>query len=195
MIIIANRVPSRVTPAGILWETRYNGPANEFDRPSNVDIAPSGDVIVCGPGVVLKYDGVTGKLRWQNSAGVQVLVVDAHGDLYAAGSEDNGYKKGVHCGNKGFKAIQRAPTSLIRWIWIVKGMSLLPAILLTVSGHKVLSHSTGHGPLLNRFALWGSQGAARPPRPTPGRSGVGVRASFCQRISMPPPGQPSFIAG
>jgi hypothetical protein len=94
MLVLANRIPSRMAPAGIVWEIRDHDPSDEFDKPGGVLIDPSGDVILFAAGRILKYDGTTGKTRWRHPANVQVLAIDASGDLYAAGSEVVGYKRG-----------------------------------------------------------------------------------------------------
>ena len=94
LLLIANRTSTRVAPAGIVWEIRDHDPSDGFDKPGGVLIAPSGDIILFGSGRVLKYDGTTGETRWRIPTNTQVLAIDAHGDLYAAGSEVVGYRNG-----------------------------------------------------------------------------------------------------
>ncbi len=94
LLIIANRIPTRVAPPDIVWEIRDHEPDDGFDKPGGVLIAPSGDIILFGSGRILKYDGITGETRWRIPTNVQVLTIDAHGDLYGTGSEVIGYKNG-----------------------------------------------------------------------------------------------------
>lgn len=94
MLVLTNRIPSRMAPAGIVWETRDHDQSDEFDKPGGVLIDRSADVILFGAGRILKYDGITGEIRWRIPANAQVLAIDAHGDLFAAGSEVIGYKNG-----------------------------------------------------------------------------------------------------
>ncbi len=83
LLVLANRIPSRKAPAGIVWEIRDHDPSDEFDKPGGVLIAPSGDIILFGSNRILKYDGITGETLWRNPTTAQVLAIDAHGDLYA----------------------------------------------------------------------------------------------------------------
>lgn len=94
LLLIANRIPTRVAPAGIVWEMRDHNPNDGFDNPGGVLNSPSGDIILFGSGRILRYDGITGEARWRIPSNAQVLAIDAHGDLYAAGSEVIGYKNG-----------------------------------------------------------------------------------------------------
>jgi PQQ-like domain len=104
LLIIANRIPSRAIPAGILWESRYNGTANEADTPSAIAVDIHGDILVLGSSfgakdglVVLKYEGASGKLIWRQDyerASASSIVLDSCGDLYVAGSESKGFRNG-----------------------------------------------------------------------------------------------------
>lgn len=94
LLLIANRIPTRVAPAGIVWEMRDHNPNDGFDKPGGVLIAPSGDIILYGSGRILKYDGITGEIRWRIPTNAQLLTIDAHGDLSGTGSEVIGYKNG-----------------------------------------------------------------------------------------------------
>ncbi|MES2922931.1 MAG: PQQ-binding-like beta-propeller repeat protein [Verrucomicrobiota bacterium] len=89
LLVLANRIPSRVAPAGIVWEIRDHNPSDEFDKPGGVLIAPSGDIVLFGAGRILKYHGTTGKALWRNANNAQVLAIDSHGDLYAANPGGN----------------------------------------------------------------------------------------------------------
>jgi outer membrane protein assembly factor BamB len=93
-LFIANRIPNRAAPAGIVWEMRDHNPSDEFDKPGGMLIAPSGDIILFGSGRILRYDGTTGETRWRIQTNAQFLAIDAHGDLYGTGSEIIGYKTG-----------------------------------------------------------------------------------------------------
>lgn len=84
LLLIANRIPTRVAPSDIAWEIRDHNPSDGFDKPGGVLVAPSGDIILFGSGRILRYDGTTGETRWRNPANTQVLAIDAHGDLYTA---------------------------------------------------------------------------------------------------------------
>jgi outer membrane protein assembly factor BamB len=94
LLVLANRIPSRMPPPGIVWEIRDQSPSDEFDKPGGVLIDPSGDIILFGSGRILKYDGKTGSMRWRMKTNVQVLTIDKHGDLFAAASKVIGYKTG-----------------------------------------------------------------------------------------------------
>ncbi len=48
LLLFANRIPTRMAPAHIVWEIRDHNPSDEFDRPGGVLIAPSGDIILSG---------------------------------------------------------------------------------------------------------------------------------------------------
>jgi hypothetical protein len=94
LLVIANRIPTRAIPAGIVWEVRVHDPNDEFDKPGGVFMAPTGEIILLGSGRILKHDRITGEVRWSIPTNAQFLVVDTQGDIYIAGTETIGYKRG-----------------------------------------------------------------------------------------------------
>ncbi|WP_375433978.1 SBBP repeat-containing protein [uncultured Hymenobacter sp.] len=88
-----------------LWQARYNGPANNFDLPTNVAVDGSGNVYVTGTSytdtqsdyATLKY-AANGQQQWvalynEPSGGydlVRGLAVDAAGNVAVTGTSDNG---------------------------------------------------------------------------------------------------------
>jgi hypothetical protein len=84
-----------------LWVSRFNGPGDGRDEPSDIDIDPFGNVIVTGwcytdgtnyyDILVLKYDSA-GNLLWQatydggsDNDHAQALTIDAAGNIYITG--------------------------------------------------------------------------------------------------------------
>ncbi len=88
---VANITPNRPKPAGIEWESRFNGPANERDNPVAIASDATGNIVVLGNSVV-KYEGATGRLLWAQPYGGSALVIDQQGDICVAGSEKNGFR-------------------------------------------------------------------------------------------------------
>jgi outer membrane protein assembly factor BamB len=126
-LLIANRIPTRVAPAGIVWEMRDHNPSDEFDKPGGMLIAPSGDIILFGSGRILRYDGTTGETRWRIPTNAQLLAIDAHGDLYAANS--SGIVLCKYAGEDG---------KLI-WKQTYEGRAWIQSIALDSSGNPVIA--------------------------------------------------------
>lgn len=126
-LLIANRIPTRVAPAGIVWEMRDHDPSDEFDKPGGMLIAPSGDIILFGSGRIIRYDGTTGEIRWRIPTNAQVLAIDAHGDLYAANS--SGIVLCKYAGEDG---------KLI-WKGAYEGRAWIQSIALDSSGNPVIA--------------------------------------------------------
>lgn len=126
-LLIANRIPTRVAPAGIVWEMRDHDPSDVFDKPGGVLIAPSGDIVLFGSGRILKYDGITGKTRWRIPTNAQVLAIDAHGDFYTA--NPGGIVLCKYAGGNG---------KLI-WKRTYEGRAWIQSIALDSSGNPVIA--------------------------------------------------------
>ena len=72
----------------LLWEKRYNGAANSADFAWAVAVDGSGNVVVTGDSVTIKYlaDG-TG--AWTNNGGATALTVDGSGNVVVTGTSYN----------------------------------------------------------------------------------------------------------
>lgn len=99
-------------PSGrAFWRSRYDGPANSNNRPTNVALDAAGNVVVSGSStigsnsdyVTVKYAGTSGSQLWvahytgttsTSAAEVAALTLDAAGHAYVTGrttTETNGY--------------------------------------------------------------------------------------------------------
>ncbi len=84
----------------LLWERRYNGPANRDDRPEALAVDGSGNVFVAGnsyngtisDGYTAKYAAADGALLWEKRSGrgMRTLAIDNSGDVLVAGYASNG---------------------------------------------------------------------------------------------------------
>ena len=90
----------------LLWEKRYNGPANSYDEAYAVTVDGSGNVIVTGSSIssgsedyyTAKYAAADGALLWENRYNGpgndeddgNAIVVDAGGNVVVTGGSDNG---------------------------------------------------------------------------------------------------------
>lgn len=94
----------------MLWERRYNGPANREDKASDLAIDASGNVLVTGYSFntqefwssdfyTVKYAAEDGTVLWERRYNgpaqvrdrAQVVAVDANGDVVVAGQSDYSY--------------------------------------------------------------------------------------------------------
>ncbi|OGG44698.1 MAG: hypothetical protein A3F84_28760 [Candidatus Handelsmanbacteria bacterium RIFCSPLOWO2_12_FULL_64_10] len=89
----------------LVWERRYNGPANRDDLASSLSVDGSGNVYVTGESgnasnsdyLTLKYDSA-GNLAWErryngaanNNDGAYALSIDGSGNVYVTGGSWNG---------------------------------------------------------------------------------------------------------
>ncbi len=84
----------------LLWEKRYNGPANSGDRAAAVAVDDSGNVVVTGESegdyYTAKYTAADGALVWEKryagpatgNDGATAVAVDASGNVVVTGSSD-----------------------------------------------------------------------------------------------------------
>jgi glucose dehydrogenase len=95
-----------VTDGTLLWEKRYNGPANGSDVPAGVEVDGSGHVVVTGLShngsnndyYTAKYGGTDGSLLWEKryngsangSDSAKAVAVDASGNVIVTGSSYSG---------------------------------------------------------------------------------------------------------
>ncbi|HEX7860225.1 MAG TPA: PQQ-binding-like beta-propeller repeat protein [Verrucomicrobiae bacterium] len=89
------------TNGSLLWEKRYNGPANSYDQANSVAVDASGDVVVTGDSqgdfYTAKYAGTNGALIWEKryngpanrgDSGIAVAL-DTSGNVVVTGISGN----------------------------------------------------------------------------------------------------------
>ncbi|HAB19879.1 MAG TPA: hypothetical protein DCE44_26030, partial [Verrucomicrobiales bacterium] len=87
------------TDGAVLWERRYNGPADGYDAAAAVAVDSSGNVLVAGSSqggsgylYTAKYAAADGALRWERRAGgihregVVAVTLDASGNVLVTGN-------------------------------------------------------------------------------------------------------------
>jgi uncharacterized delta-60 repeat protein len=102
------------TDGALVWEKRYNGPANNVDEVVAVDVFPSGDVVVTGmsregTGFIsafqtIKYAAADGAMLWErryyepgsNGAVPSALRVDGDGNVIVTGVALRGQSQGFY---------------------------------------------------------------------------------------------------
>ena len=80
----------------LVWEKRYNGPANTADFPSTVAVDGSGNVVVTGSPSTVKYAAADGALLWEKryddgSGTPHVVAVDGSGNVVVTGRSASDY--------------------------------------------------------------------------------------------------------
>src|SRR6185369_12992590 len=85
----------------LLWEKRYNSPANGDDVAQEIAVDASGNIVVTGCSAggyyTAKYAAANGTLLWEkrynspaNGNGAQAVTVDASGNVAVTGRSSNG---------------------------------------------------------------------------------------------------------
>ena len=90
----------------LLWQKRYNGPANKDDSPTALDVDSSGNVVVTGSSdngtntdfYTAKYAAANGALLWEQryngpantNDSASAVAVDGNGNVIVTGSSDDG---------------------------------------------------------------------------------------------------------
>lgn len=105
------------TDGALLWDRRYNGPADRNDGPSGVAIDPSGNVVVAGYSYsptnsdryIAKYAADDGAIVWERrdsgpsnqASSASSVAVDDAGNVYATGNLAGDYYTAKYAGADG----------------------------------------------------------------------------------------------